>query len=73
MYVKAVEYHRQNVFHFKLDGHCYGMLLCLGRGPRSFLPIYLSGDEDGGQPGWYVYMRDGHDGIISVRLHDKAL
>ena len=73
MYVKESGYYRQNVFYFKPDGHCYGMLLCLGRGPRSFLPLYLNGKEGGGEAGWYVYMRDGHNGIISVKLHDKTL
>ena len=37
-----------------------------------FFP-YLHGSGGEGQPGWHVYMRDGHHGIIYVKLHDPAL
>ena len=74
MYVKDTEYYRENLFYFKLDSHCYGLLPCLGRGKRSFHPVYLHGNKgEGHQPGWYVYMRDGHNGIICVQLHETAL
>lgn len=74
MYVRGTDYYRENLFYFKLDGHCYGLLPCLGHGKRSFHPVYLHGNKgEGHQPGWYVYMRDGHNGIICVQLHDSAL
>ena len=69
------EHYVEHVFHVRLDGHVYGVLLCLGRGPRSFCPVYLHGNQtqagrhDDVTAGWYVYMRDGHDGVIGVRLY----
>lgn len=70
------EYYREHVFFFDFSGHLHGVLLCLGRGPRSFFPIYLHGNngsdesqsEENFPAGWYVYLRDGRDGIMCVRL-----
>ena len=70
------EYYREHVFHFDYDGCLHGVLLCLGHGPRSFLPVYLHGNTDSegqgegtSQGGWHVYLRDGKDGIMCIRLH----
>lgn len=70
------EFYRENLYHFDHSGQLLGVLLSLGRGPRSMYPVYLPGDPDlsaryndlCGQEGWHVYMRDGHDGIICVYL-----
>lgn len=70
------EFYRENLYHFDHCGQLLGVLLSLGRGPRSMYPVYLPGDPDlsaryndlCGQEGWHVYMRDGHDGIICVYL-----
>ncbi|XP_069131367.1 uncharacterized protein [Argopecten irradians] len=67
--------YEENLFYFNKESELLGVLPCLGKGPRSFSPLYLPGDPDTqtdfpgyGLPGWYVYMRDGHDGIIGVKL-----
>lgn len=65
------EYYREHVLFYDLTGYLHGIQLCLGRGPRSFLPVYLHGNREGEerQPeGWYVYMRDGKGGILCVSL-----
>lgn len=70
------EFYRENLYQFDHCGQLLGVLLSLGRGPRSMYPVYLPGDPDlsaryndlCGQEGWHVYMRDGHDGIICVYL-----
>ncbi|XP_033743450.1 uncharacterized protein LOC117329561 [Pecten maximus] len=73
-YEGAKEY-KENLFYFSKDSELLCVLPCLGKGPRSFFPLHLPGDSDTqkdypgyGLPGWYVYMRDGHDGIIAVKL-----
>ncbi|OWF47095.1 uncharacterized protein LOC110454844 [Mizuhopecten yessoensis] len=70
----AKEY-KEHLSYFSNNSELLGVLPCLGKGPRSFCPLYLPGDTDTqtdnpgyGLPGWYVYMRDGHDGIIAVKL-----
>lgn len=71
------EYYREHVFFFDFDCHLRGVLLCLHRGPRSFLPVYLHGNEGSEegqcersvQAGWHVYLRDGRDGIMCVKLN----
>lgn len=64
-------YYREHVLHYDLKGHIHGILPCLGRGSRSFLPVYLYGEQEGEerQAGWHVYMRDGRGGILCVRLN----
>jgi hypothetical protein len=49
----------------------------LGASPFSFCAVYLSSDRDiqdrypgYGSSGWHVYMRDGHGGIIGLKLSD---
>ncbi|WAR08211.1 hypothetical protein MAR_018169 [Mya arenaria] len=69
---KASEHYREHLFYYDLAGNLHGALPCLGRGPRSFLPLYLSAADGGGEEreaGWRVYMRDERDGIICVKLH----
>ena len=68
-------YSREHVFYFDYDGCLHGVLLCLNPGPRSFFPVYLHGNTDNegqgegtSRGGWYVYLRDGRDGIMCIRL-----
>ncbi|XP_021362010.1 uncharacterized protein LOC110455905 [Mizuhopecten yessoensis] len=72
---ETAEVYREHVFQVDYDARLRGMLPFLGYGPRSFLPVYLPGDSDiqakhpgHGQAGWYVFMRDGHEGIIGIKL-----
>ncbi|XP_060085899.1 uncharacterized protein LOC132565279 [Ylistrum balloti] len=67
--------YKEHLSYFSRDSELLGVLPCLGRGPRSFYLVYLLGDADTqkdypgyGLPGWYVYMRDGYDGIIALKL-----
>ncbi|VDH98621.1 Hypothetical predicted protein [Mytilus galloprovincialis] len=71
------KYSRQHLFHFSTDGQLLGTIPFLGDSPFSFSPIFLDGDPNiqekypgYGTPGWYVYMRDGHGGILCVKLLD---
>ena len=36
----------EHVLHFDYQGQLHGALPCLGRGPRSFLPVYLPSREE---------------------------
>ncbi|XP_033743672.1 uncharacterized protein LOC117329704 [Pecten maximus] len=67
--------YREHLFQVDYEARLRGVLPFLGYGPRCFLPVYLPGDKDiqskhpgHGQPGWYVFMRDGHEGIIGIKL-----
>ncbi|XP_033743673.1 uncharacterized protein LOC117329705 [Pecten maximus] len=67
--------YREHLFQVDYEARLRGVLPFLGCGPRCFLPVYLPGDKDiqskhpgHGQPGWYVFMRDGHEGIIGTKL-----
>ncbi|XP_046359692.2 uncharacterized protein LOC124137453 isoform X2 [Haliotis rufescens] len=71
----AIELQREHVFHYDSHGKILGVLPFLGPGPRCFCVEYLKGQEDEantdsecGRRGWHVFMRDGHQGIIGVRL-----
>lgn len=75
-HISTTEHYRENLYYFGMNGQLKNYLLCLGNGPRSFLPVYLPGNaelqesrSDFGRMGWHVYMRDGHDGIICIYLH----
>ncbi|XP_071087347.1 uncharacterized protein [Haliotis cracherodii] len=68
-------FYREHVFHYDRHGKILGVLPFLGPGPRCFSVEYLKGWEDEtnadsecGRAGWHVFMRDGHEGIIGVRL-----
>ncbi|XP_048239491.1 uncharacterized protein LOC125372858 [Haliotis rufescens] len=68
-------FYREHVFHYDGHGKILGVLPFLGPGPRCFCVEYLKGQEDEantdsecGRRGWHVFMRDGHQGIIGVRL-----
>jgi glucose-6-phosphate-specific signal transduction histidine kinase len=70
-------YHREHLFHFSSQGQLLGALPFLGASPFSFCAVYLSSDRDiqdrypgYGSSGWHVYMRDGHGGIIGLKLSD---
>ncbi|XP_021362009.1 uncharacterized protein LOC110455904 [Mizuhopecten yessoensis] len=72
---ETAEDYREHVFQVDYDARLRGVLPFLGYGPRSFLPVYFRGDSDiqakhpgHGQAGWYVFMRDGHEGIIGIKL-----
>ncbi|XP_033742371.1 uncharacterized protein LOC117328885 [Pecten maximus] len=72
---KLAKEYKEHVSYFSKDSELLGILPCVGTGPRSFCPLYLPGDTETqkenpeyGLPGWYVYMRDGYDGIIGVKL-----
>ncbi|XP_052073415.1 uncharacterized protein LOC127711415 [Mytilus californianus] len=71
------KYSRQHLFHFSTEGQLLGTIPFLGDSPFSFFPVFLDGDPNilekypgYGTPGWYVYMRDGHGGILCVKLLD---
>lgn len=73
--VDTTKFYRENVLHLDYKGQLLGVLPFLGPGPRRFCVTYLPGDPELtdttptlGLPGWYVYMRDGHGGILGVRL-----
>ena len=40
---------------------------------QNFFPYNLNGSVGEGHPVLNVYMRDGHHGIIYIKLHDTAL
>ncbi|KAH3746582.1 uncharacterized protein LOC127848185 [Dreissena polymorpha] len=64
------EFYREHLFLYDWQGRLKGALLCLEKGPRSFLPMYLPGTAGEGpecKPGWRVYMRDGRGGVICVQ------
>ncbi|XP_063396242.1 uncharacterized protein LOC134680892 isoform X1 [Mytilus trossulus] len=70
-------YAREHLFHFSPDGKLLGIISFLGTSPFSFSPVFLDGDLGikekylgYGRPGWYVYMRDGHGGILCVKVMD---
>ncbi|CAC5399338.1 unnamed protein product [Mytilus coruscus] len=59
------------------NGQLLGTIPFLGDSPFSFSPVFLDGDPSiqekypgYGTAGWYVYMRDGHGGILCVKLLD---
>ncbi|XP_050413870.2 uncharacterized protein LOC126828251 [Patella vulgata] len=69
------DHYREQVFHYNFDGVLLGVLPFLGPGPRDMFTLYLSGDTKTtqrysrlGQQGRYVFMRDGHGGIMSIWL-----
>ncbi|VDI11955.1 Hypothetical predicted protein [Mytilus galloprovincialis] len=71
------KYSRQHLFHFSTEGQLLGTIPFLGDSPFSFFPVFLDGDPNiqekypgYGTPGWYVYMRDGHGGILCIKLLD---
>ncbi|XP_067661333.1 uncharacterized protein [Haliotis asinina] len=68
-----IQLQREHVFHYSHHGKILGILPFLGPGPRCFCVEYLKGqeevtDRDCGRRGWHVFMRDGHEGIMGVRL-----
>ena len=66
----ALDLVRETVLHIGPGGHLLSVLPCLGPGPRDFLPVILPspGEYGAEHAAWHVYMRDGHEGIIAVRL-----
>ncbi|KAL5011649.1 hypothetical protein ScPMuIL_010200 [Solemya velum] len=69
----TTKFYRENVLHLDFQGHLLGILPLLGPGPRRFCATYLTGNSEWaekkttlGGPGWYVYMRDGHSGILGL-------
>ncbi|XP_062576431.1 uncharacterized protein LOC134238321 [Saccostrea cucullata] len=60
----------EHLCHYSFDGRLLGVLPCLGPGPRSFCHAHLPGDPEGGSGGLYLYMRDGHNGIMGIQLND---
>ncbi|XP_061188072.1 uncharacterized protein LOC133196158 [Saccostrea echinata] len=60
----------EHLCHYNFDGKLLGVLPCLGPGPRSFCHTHLPGDPEGGSGGLYLYMRDGHNGIVGINLND---
>jgi hypothetical protein len=70
--------YRGHVYRYGYDGQLLGVLPCLGPGPRSCCPVHLDGnpaltdsDTHIGKPGWHVYLRDGHEGIVGIRVTDR--
>ncbi|KAK7100987.1 uncharacterized protein [Littorina saxatilis] len=73
-------FYRETVCRLSPSGQLLSILPCLGPGPRDFCPVLLPPPPPSGQQGegaglnpssgaaWHVYMRDGHEGIIAVRL-----
>ncbi|KAK7482278.1 hypothetical protein BaRGS_00026521 [Batillaria attramentaria] len=77
MHAQTDLFYRETVYHLSPAGHLLGVLPFLGPGPREFFPVLLPparGSESEDTPGaseaasWHVYMRDGHEGIIAVKL-----
>lgn len=60
----------EHLCHYKFDGQLQGVIPCLGPGPRSFHHAYLPGDSNEGGAGLYLYMRDGHNGIVGIKMED---
>ena len=74
-------FYRETVCQLSPSGQLLSILPCLGPGPRDFCPVLLppqpnqEGEGEGSNPGcatWHVYMRDGHEGFIAVRLWHLA-
>ncbi|KAL3881004.1 hypothetical protein ACJMK2_033205, partial [Sinanodonta woodiana] len=73
-HLNCTSYYQEMILQIDYYGKLRGVLPCLGPGPRSFFKCYLHGDpdlqainRDQGQAGIYVYLRDGHDGIMAIR------
>lgn len=60
----------EHLCHYKFDGQLQGVIPCLGPGPRSFHHAYLPGDSNEGGRGLYLYMRDGHNGIVGIKMEE---
>ncbi|XP_062601305.1 uncharacterized protein LOC134263024 [Saccostrea cucullata] len=67
------EAYTEHLCHYSFDGRLLGVLPCLGPGPRSFCHAHLPADPEGGSGGLYLYMRDGHNGIMGIHLNDHHL
>ncbi|XP_060083182.1 uncharacterized protein LOC132562454 [Ylistrum balloti] len=60
---------RETLYHLDSSGRLQGLLPGLGKGPRSFLPLMLSAEgTESDRKAWHIYLRDGHDGIMCIRL-----
>lgn len=42
----------------------------MGFGFRFFYYVYLFGDFNEGGVGFYLYMRDGYNGIVGIKIED---
>ena len=69
-------FHEDNIYQFNYRGEVVGILPGLGKGPHSFLPVYLEPCQEAAniypemnfnEPAWYVYCTDGHGGISCFR------
>ncbi|XP_041359511.1 uncharacterized protein LOC121375890 isoform X2 [Gigantopelta aegis] len=75
LHSSSTSFYREHIYHLSYSGQLLGILPFLGPGPRGFLPVWLPNNEDAlmvdsrlGQAGWRVFMRDGHEGIMSILL-----
>ncbi|XP_046372005.2 uncharacterized protein LOC124146019 isoform X2 [Haliotis rufescens] len=69
--------YRETLYHYNYRGELLAVLPFLGPGPRNMFPALLPGTREAaahdpllGKPGWYVFLRDGHEGIMGTRLCD---
>ena len=69
--------YREHVLHFDTTGTIQAILPFMAHGPRDFFSVELSENKEiqgqgdcVGKPGWYMYLNDGHGGIMCVYLGD---
>ncbi|XP_067663939.1 uncharacterized protein [Haliotis asinina] len=69
--------YRETLYHYNNHGDLLAVLPFLGPGPRNMFPALLPGNQEATvhdplphKRGWYVFLRDGHEGIMGIRLCD---
>ena len=69
--------YREHVLHFDTTGTIQSILPFMAHGPRDFYNVELQENKEiqgqseyAGQPGWYMYLNDGHGRIMCIYLGD---
>lgn len=70
-----VHNYREHLFQYSYSGHLLAVLPFLRRSRSSLCVVYLDKDTDTtnryptcGREGWYLYLQDGRQGVMCVRL-----
>ncbi|XP_046553464.1 uncharacterized protein LOC124262912 [Haliotis rubra] len=69
--------YRETLYHYNNHGDLLAVLPFLGPGPRNMFPALLPGTQKDAvhdpllrKRGWYVFLRDGHEGMMGIKLCD---
>lgn len=70
--------YREHLFQYSYSGQLRGVLPFLSRSHSSLCVVYLDGDEEVthtypscGHQGWYLYIQDGRQGVMCVKLFQE--